>query len=62
MKTKLDESDAAKENRLWRQTLSIVHKHDPNAALIAKLNKQFHLDSVDKKSLYWHPVDLINTD
>ena len=51
MKAKLDESDAAKENRLWRQTLSIVHKHDPNAALIAKLNKQFHLDSVDKKEL-----------
>ena len=51
MKAKLDESDAAKENRLWRQTLSIVHKHDPNAALIAKLNKQFHLDSVDRKEL-----------
>jgi hypothetical protein len=40
MKAKLDESDKAKGNRLWQQTISVVHKHDPNAALIAKLNKE----------------------
>ena len=40
MKAKLDASDEAKGNRLWQQTISVVHKHDPNAALIAKLNKE----------------------
>ena len=39
MKAKLDKSDEAKGNRLWQQTVAVVHKHDPNAALIAKLNK-----------------------
>ena len=40
MKAKLDASDAAKGEHLWQQTLGVVHKHDPNAALIAKLSKQ----------------------
>ena len=40
MKAKLDESDKAKGNRLWQQTISVVHKHDANAALIAKRNKE----------------------